>query len=253
MNDTDPPRVGAARLRTLNLRVGMIFTALLTLCAVVGASLPALASAHARRPADARHSGRRVAVRLGFVRRRTLIVTSRGADGLAVDPRGRRPRAPRHCVDSHVRIGRAPRLRRQRATQSRLNPQRKRSGLPPLQLSHRLNRSAQSWTNTMVRDHSFSHGSDFGSRISGAGFDWAQIGENIADGYRTPAGAVKAWMASTGHCENILNPDFREVGAGFDMGSAMGGGHGTWTTDFGLRMGQAARSSAWGPAEGCPY
>ena len=62
-------------------------------------------------------------------------------------------------------------------------------------------------------------------------------------------------MASTGHCENILSPDFREVGAGFDSGTALGGDsdHGTWTLDLGLLMHQRPPSNDWRPAEGCPY
>jgi hypothetical protein len=62
-------------------------------------------------------------------------------------------------------------------------------------------------------------------------------------------------MASTGHCQNILNPQYRYVGTGVS-GNAISGystGSGTWTQDFGLLMGQHAASGNWGPAEGCPY
>ena len=30
-------------------------------------------------------------------------------------------------------------------------------------------------------------------------------------------------------------------------------GEGTWTQDFGLRMGQPPASGDWAPAGGCPY
>jgi uncharacterized protein YkwD len=222
MLDTDSPRPSAARLHTLCLRCGAVLTAVLAFAVV-----PALAAAHARRPAHPRRTSRRLAKRRVTVRR---------------------------CPDAGVRINVAPRRETDRAILCLLNRERAHFHLPTLRLSRRLDDSAQSWTNTMVHDRSFSHGSDFGARVSATGFDWSQIGENIADGYPTPAGAVRAWMASTGHCENILSPEFREVGAGFDHGSAIGGYHrGTWTLDLGLLMRQRAPSDNWRPAEGCPY
>ena len=147
-----------------------------------------------------------------------------------------------------------PALETERAVLCLVNRERTSRDLPRLRLSPRLDQSAQGWTNTMVRDGSFSHGSDFGARISAAGFNWSQIGENIADGYRTPLAAVTAWMASTGHCENMLDPSFREIGAGFDSGTALNRyTRGTWTLDFGRLMRQHALSGDWTPAEGCPY
>ena len=159
------------------------------------------------------------------------------------------------CQAAHARMGRVPRRDTERATVCLLNLQRIERGLPRLRANRALVHSAQGWTNTMVRERAFSHGADFAARISRAGFDWSQIGENIAGGYRTPSGAVEAWMRSRGHCENILSPQFREVGVGFDHGSATSGRWraGTWTLDFGLRMGQRAPSGDWSPAEHCPY
>lgn len=167
-------------------------------------------------------------------------------------------RAARHsprCRSAHARLGRVPRGETERATLCLLNLQRTERGLPRLRESSDLVRSAQRWTNTMVRERAFSHGTDFGARISAAGFNWSQIGENIADGYRTPSSVVRAWMRSRGHCENVLSPQFREAGAGFDHRSAAGGHwrSGTWTLDFALRMGQRAASGNWTPAEHCPY
>jgi uncharacterized protein YkwD len=107
----------------------------------------------------------------------------------------------------------------------------------------------------MVSHRDFSHGTDFSARISAVGFDWSNVGENIATGYKTPTSVVRAWMASTGHCQNILSPTFREVGTGLDDRSISGFSNsaGTWTQDFGLIMGQHAASGNWGPADGCPY
>ncbi len=221
MTHTVLPRVRAARLRTMCI-VATVLSAVVALSAA-----PAVAATRHRR---VHHARARAAVR---------------------HHAHHRPR----CADSHARIGRVPRRAIEHATLCLLNHQRHERGLPRLRDSSMLVSSAQRWTNTMVHDRAFSHGSDFGARISAAGFDWSRIGENIADGYRTAAGAVRAWMASVGHCQNILDPAFREVGAGFDNGSALSGNpvHGTWTLDFALGMRQRVRSNDWAPAEGCPY
>jgi uncharacterized protein YkwD len=93
------------------------------------------------------------------------------------------------------------------------------------------------------------------ARISAVGFNWSNAGENIATGYSTPASVVTAWMASTGHCQNILSPVFSQVGTGVRNKPIAGSGSsgGTWTQDFGLLMSQHAPSSNYAPAHGCPY
>ncbi|MGH2910239.1 MAG: CAP domain-containing protein, partial [Solirubrobacteraceae bacterium] len=218
------PRDGAARLRRMCLVAGI------RVGSTVPFAAPALGASGRRRAA---HPARRLHAQ---ARRRV---------------RHHRPR----CVDSHARIGHVPAARIERATICLLNHERTERGLPRLRRSRLLIRSAQRWTNTMVRDRAFSHGADFSARISAVGFDWSRAGENIADGYRTASGAVTAWMRSLGHCQNILTPNFRDVGAGFDRGSATGGHtlRGTWTLDFALGMHQRSLSENWKPAEGCPY
>jgi uncharacterized protein YkwD len=62
-------------------------------------------------------------------------------------------------------------------------------------------------------------------------------------------------MASTGHCENILSPTYRDVGTGVNR-HAVGGyatGPATWTQDFALPMGKSAPSRSVGPMDHCPY
>jgi uncharacterized protein YkwD len=159
------------------------------------------------------------------------------------------------CHDAHMRTAGASRAGLQRSVVCLINQQRRSHGLPPLDKSSRLNRSAQGWTDVMVSHRDFSHGADFASRISAVGFHWSSVGENIATGYLTPSSVVVAWMASTGHCQNILNPTYRFVGTGVSHSSISGFSSqaGTWTQDFGLLMGQHAASGNWGPANGCPY
>ena len=158
-----------------------------------------------------------------------------------------------HCRYAHTPIARASRHELQNAVVCLINRQRAARHLPRLHENRRLNRSAQGWTNTMVRHHDFTHGADFAARITDVGFDWSMVGENIAAGYRTAAAVVRAWMASPGHCRNILTPTFVDVGTGVSRRAVPGGGRGTWTQDFGLPMGAHAPSGNWGPADGCPY
>ena len=106
----------------------------------------------------------------------------------------------------------------------------------------------------MVRHADFSHGTAFMDRITAAGFHWSNVGENIATGYETPSAVVAAWMASQGHCANILNPVYREVGTGVALAPVRGAANidGTWTQDFGLVMGQHPASADFRPGRGLP-
>lgn len=132
-----------------------------------------------------------------------------------------------------------------------INHQRVERRLPALRVSKLLDRSAQGWTNRMVATGDFTHGSDFAARITATGFAWSTAGENIATGFTTPNAVVRAWMASTDHCQNILNPTFSRVGTGVNRRSVGGyGGGATWTQDFALPRGRRAPSHNWGPAGG---
>jgi uncharacterized protein YkwD len=160
----------------------------------------------------------------------------------------------RGCRHAHSPVGAASRHQLQEAVVCLINQQRTRRHLPRLHENQRLNRSAQGWTNVMVRRDDFSHGADFSARISAVGFDWSMVGENIASGFVTPASVVRGWMGSPDHCRNILTPSFADVGTGIKTrGLANNHRGGTWTQDFGLPMGAHAPSGNWGPADGCPY
>lgn len=67
-------------------------------------------------------------------------------------------------------------------------------------------------------DHNFfSHtGSDglaVGDRLSNAGYDWTEVGENIAAGQPTVTAVMSAWLDSPGHCANIMRASYTETGA----------------------------------------
>ena len=147
---------------------------------------------------------------------RGLLVTSAAlliTAAVFTSPAGART-AHRRCANAHTRVASTPRAVLQRAVVCLVNQQRARHGLPRLHENQRLNRSAQGWTNHMVRDDYFSHGSNFSGRITAVGFDWQMVGENIATGFQTAAAVVRGWMGSPGHCRNILTPTFLDIGVG---------------------------------------
>ena len=159
----------------------------------------------------------------------------------------------RLCRHAHVSITRARVGEMRRAVLCLINRRRIEDHLPALRASAKLDHSAQRWTNSMVDTDQFSHGSAFVNRISAAGFDWSTVGENIATGFATPAAVVRAWMRSPGHCANILDPAYREVGTGVSARRIPHASSlvGTWTQDFGRLMRQRALSHNDGPARAC--
>jgi hypothetical protein len=138
-----------------------------------------------------------------------------------------------------------------------VNQQRLKFGLPALNVSSKLNTSAQNWNDRMVGTGNFTHGSDnaFSNRLLAVGYNWGEGGENIATGYLTPRDAVAAWLASPEHCQNVLDPNYHDMGTGETP--APTGNYSstpaTWTQDFGLLMSQNDPSHNYRPMNGCPY
>jgi uncharacterized protein YkwD len=185
----------------------------------------------------------------------TVVPTATASTSSAKHPRHRRARAATACANANAAVGRAPARALRMAVVCLINQQRTSRHLPPLRASLLLDRSAQSWTNAMVSSDVFSHGTNFAGRISAAGYVWRSAGENIATGFQTPRSVVNAWMASTGHCQNILNPTYGNVGTGISRAPVRGwaSGAGTWTQDFALSMFKSPPSGDYGPMDGCPY
>ena len=148
-------------------------------------------------------------------------------------------RARHTCRHADVPAGAATHSQMRAAVVCLINQQRTKHHLPALHVRRSLDRSAQRWTNAMVASRRFTHGGNFAARITAAGFSWSSAGENIATGFATPRDVVRAWMGSTGHCRNILNPTFADVGTGVSRQRVghFPGAAATWTQDFGLPKG----------------
>ena len=86
----------------------------------------------------------------------------------------------------------------------------------PLTWNNTLTQAALVHAEDMLARNYFSHtgsdGSNPGDRATAAGYPWSALGENIAAGYPTVAVVVAGWMNSPGHCANLMQPAFREIG-----------------------------------------
>lgn len=60
--------------------------------------------------------------------------------------------------------------------------------------------------------HKGSDNSNAGERINRLGYSWSAWGENIAQGYISEEEVIKGWIESKGHCKNIMNANFKEMG-----------------------------------------
>lgn len=68
-------------------------------------------------------------------------------------------------------------------------------------------------------DHTNPDGDTMTERIDAAGYEPSAWGENIALGQSTPDAVMSSWMTSPGHCANIMNPSFTELGVGYYEGN----------------------------------
>ena len=91
----------------------------------------------------------------------------------------------------------------------------------PLRLNSALSRVAVDYAAVMARSSRLEHRGRDGSlpadRVRRAGYSAALVGENIAGGVPDAAGAVAGWLASPGHCANIMESRFTEMGLGFGL------------------------------------
>jgi len=108
---------------------------------------------------------------------------------------------------------------------------------PPVSWSDNLAMAAYLHSEDMVLNNFFSHtgadGSTPGQRISRQGYPWRTYGENIAVGYPTVSSVIQGWLGSEGHCRNLMDPAFTEIGAGYAIGPFGGNPAGRyWTFDL---------------------
>jgi uncharacterized protein YkwD len=85
----------------------------------------------------------------------------------------------------------------------------------PLGWNTRLFSAAEGHSHDMATNNYFSHtgldGRGVSQRVSAAGYAWRAVGENIAAGQRDVSSVMSNWLASEGHCRNIMNPAYQDV------------------------------------------
>lgn len=106
----------------------------------------------------------------------------------------------------------------------------------PLVWNDQLEDAAMGHAKDMYKKDYFSHDSKDGrkivNRIEAAGYGRKgyrsyQVGENIAQGQRSIKEVTDGWFKSEGHCYNLMQPGFKEIGVAYYKTY--------WVQDFGGR------------------
>ncbi|MBX9756907.1 MAG: CAP domain-containing protein [Pseudomonadaceae bacterium] len=108
----------------------------------------------------------------------------------------------------------------------------------PLTWNATLATAAENHSRAMANHNFFDHkdrdGRTPGDRAELAGYVGQQIGENIAAGHDSARKVVDGWLTSSGHCANLMNPEFRELGAAYAVDPKSDAGI-YWTAMFGTQ------------------
>ena len=95
---------------------------------------------------------------------------------------------------------------------------------PPLRLSDTLRDVALGHAADMAQHNYFEHEDPAGhspaDRVRAVGYQEKLVGENIAYGPKTSEEVVQGWLDSPGHCENIMDSRFAEMGIAYAAGRA---------------------------------
>ncbi|WP_028237986.1 CAP domain-containing protein [Stutzerimonas azotifigens] len=106
----------------------------------------------------------------------------------------------------------------------------------PLRWNAELGAAAEGYSRAMANGNFFSHLGQDGripsDRAELAGYRGGAVGENLAAGHGSPRRVVEGWLASPGHCANLMNPRFDEFGAAYAVDPQSDAGI-YWTALFG--------------------
>ena len=106
----------------------------------------------------------------------------------------------------------------------------------PLSRNARLEKAALAYAQDMARfaymDHTGRDGSSPQQRISAAGYAWVEAGENLASGVMSADEVVAGWLHSPGHCANLMQPAYTEMGVAFAVNPRDAAGV-YWALEFG--------------------
>ena len=87
---------------------------------------------------------------------------------------------------------------------------------PPVTWQPKAAQAAQTQVDYLQQNNLFSHtganNSNVGERLTVTGYAWSVAGENLAAGYLDISTVMQGWLASAGHCANLMYADFTEIG-----------------------------------------
>ena len=106
-----------------------------------------------------------------------------------------------------------------------LNLKRAQFDLPPFRRDFRLDDAAEDRLSDMIEMRYWSHLAPDGrvpfTWMTLRGYRYVRAAENLAAGFDTPALLVDSWMESPGHRDNVLQPEFVDVGIAVLDGSTV--------------------------------
>lgn len=121
---------------------------------------------------------------------------------------------------------------------------------PPVRLSSALGAAALAHSREMAQSDRFAHegadGSTPAQRVQRTGYRAAVVAENIAAGPTSPDEVVQGWLNSPGHCANLMDARFAEMGLAYAVATRSRSGI-YWTQVFAVPSG-APRPSRSGNA-----
>lgn len=124
------------------------------------------------------------------------------------------------------------------------NKEREGAGLPVLEFNQTLSDSAKKKALDMFEKDYWAHNAPDGTQpwkfFSDAGYEYRYAGENLARDFSNAEDALKAWMESPTHKENLLSKRYREIGIAVVDGELKGVETTLIVQHFGTQFGDSA-------------
>jgi hypothetical protein len=106
------------------------------------------------------------------------------------------------------------------------NQQRQNNNLPPLTDNSELDQAAANKAADMFSKDYWAHNAPDGTTpwvfIKNTGYNYIYAGENLARGFNSASDVINAWMNSPEHRQNVLSPNYQNVGFAVATGTLSG-------------------------------
>lgn len=107
-----------------------------------------------------------------------------------------------------------------------VNQKRTAAGVKPVKVNDQLTQAAYKKAEDMFAKNYWAHTSPTGREpwafISDAGYTYRYAGENLAKDFDSADAVVDAWMKSTSHRDNLLQPNYNDMGIAVVQGTLNG-------------------------------